>query len=225
MARAPLLRRSAPEPPVPAGPAQGEPTEHTSPLAPLPLALPVAPPPPPEALSRQSVCGPPLPPETLMVPAMTTAPVARRSSTPAPVVVTVTPAGTLMVVKLCTPGDSTTLVVGLKAPSAAVLGKRVHTPPWQTAPEGHTSPQAPPQLVVVSRSQPLMGFMSQSAKPVRQATSRQAPATQAPTPLAKVHARPQPPQLAASEVTSRQVPLQLVSPAPQVTTHIPPEHT
>jgi len=51
------------------------------------------------------------------------------------------------------------------------------------------------------------------------------PPTHAPTPLGKVQARPQLPQLFASLLRSRQVPEQLVSPGPQVTTHIPPEHT
>jgi hypothetical protein len=196
-----------------------------SPLPPVPFGLPVAPPPEPDALSRQSECTPAFPPDTLIVPAMMTVPVARRSSTPDPLVVTVTPAGTLIVVKLCTPGESTVLVVGLNAPSALVLGKRVHTPPWHTAPVGHTAPHVPPQLVDVSRSQPFASFMSQLAKPVRHATSRHVPDVHAPTPLANVHARPHIPQLLTSVWRSRHVPVQLVCPAPHVTTQLLPEHT
>ncbi len=79
----------------------------------------------------QLVWTPPLPPETSIVPAMVTAPVARRSSTPVPpaVAVTVTPAGMLIVVKLWTPGVIATFVLGANAPSAPVEGKRVQTPP------------------------------------------------------------------------------------------------
>ena len=51
------------------------------------------------------------------------------------------------------------------------------------------------------------------------------PPEQAPTPLAKVHAWPQVPQLLVSVVTSRHVPEQFVSVEPHDTTHAPPEHT
>src|SRR5688572_7979801 len=53
---------------------------------------------------------------------MVTAPEARSSSVPVPLVVTVTPEGTLMVVKWCTPGDRTVFEVGENAPSAPLLG-------------------------------------------------------------------------------------------------------
>jgi hypothetical protein len=121
-----------------------------------------------------------------MVPAMVTLPVARRSSTPAPpaVAVTVTPAGIVIVVKLCTPGASTVLVEGAKAPSAPVDGKRVHTLPWQVCPAPQTAPQPPPQVRRMSTSQPSVALALQSEKFGRQATSEHRPATHAPTPFA-----------------------------------------
>ena len=121
-----------------------------------------------------------------MVPETVTVPVARRSSTPAPptVAVTVTPAGIVIVVKLCTPGASTVSVVGANAPSAAVDGNRVHTLPWQVCPAAHTGPQLPPQVSRVSTSQPSAALALQSEKFGRQATSEHRPAEHAPTPLA-----------------------------------------
>jgi hypothetical protein len=53
----------------------------------------------PEAFSGQRESGPPLPPVTSMAPSTRTSPVARRSSTPTPAVVTRTPARTRIVVK------------------------------------------------------------------------------------------------------------------------------
>jgi hypothetical protein len=71
------------------------------PVAPAPLTLAVAPPEPPPV--RQDVVptapSPPRPPDTSTTPAIVASPVARRSSTPAPFVVIVTPAGMLIVVK------------------------------------------------------------------------------------------------------------------------------
>src|SRR5579884_2055379 len=164
------------------------------------VGVPVTPPPEPDALSRQLVWVPAEPPDRSMVPAMATAPVARRSSTPVPpeVTVTVTPAGMVTVVKLCTPGDSTVSVPGAKAPSAPVDGNCVQTVPWQVVPDGHTAPQPPPQVVRVSTSHPSAGSRLQSAKLGRQATSEHVPAAHAPTALAYAHACPQAPQLLAS---------------------------
>ena len=66
---------------------------------------------------------PPREPLTSIVPAIVTAPVARRSSVALPLVVTVIPAGMLIVVKLRTPAAKIVFVVGANAPSAPVLGK------------------------------------------------------------------------------------------------------
>jgi hypothetical protein len=80
-----------------------------------------------------------------MDPATSIAPVARRSRTPVPVVVTSTPAGMEMVVKLWTPGASCTLVVGLNGPSAPVLKRTVQRPsthaPAANVDEGHAIAQ------------------------------------------------------------------------------------
>jgi hypothetical protein len=57
----------------------------------------LAPPTPPAPLHM--VPSPPRPPVTSKVPRIHTSPVARRSSTPCPLVVMVTPGGTWMVVK------------------------------------------------------------------------------------------------------------------------------
>ena len=60
-------------------------------------------------------------------------------------------------------------------------------------------PQAP-QLALsvrVSTSQPFTGSRSQSAKPVAQAITAQAPAAQVAVALGSAHARPQAPQLDA----------------------------
>ncbi len=148
----------------------------------------MVPPPDPEALSRQSRWTPPLLPETLTTPATTTVPVARRSSTPEPVVVTVTPTGMLMVVKLWTPGGSTTSTVGLKAPSLPSLGKGTQ-PPATQAPLAQRLLHRPQwaSVVRVSTSQPLPGAASQSAKPAVHVATPHAPAAHAPVALAGAH--------------------------------------
>jgi len=67
------------------------------------LGVPVTPPPPLGPTAQPLYDEAPLPPReplTSMVPAMITAPDARRSRTPVPLVVIVTPAGMLIVVKL-----------------------------------------------------------------------------------------------------------------------------
>ncbi len=103
---------------------------------------------------------------------MFTAPVARRSSTPVHVVVTATPAGTLIVVKLCTPGVSTVFDDGLNAPSAPVDGKRVHAPATHGEPDPQTTPHAPQFIEFVRRSisHPSVALELQSAKPTLHAT-------------------------------------------------------
>ncbi len=111
-----------------------------------------------------AVTAAPDPPARSMVPATVTSPTARRSSTPLPLTRTVTPAGMLIVVKLCTPGVSTVLVVGLNAPSLESEGKRVQIPDWHVVPAPQIDPQPPPQRVRVSTSQPFEGLPSQSAK-------------------------------------------------------------
>ena len=134
-----------------------------------------------------------------MVPAMVTAPVARRSSTPVPFVVTVTVEGMLIVVKLCTPGVSTVLVVGENAPSAPVEGKRVQPPDTQGEPEGQTVPHAPQfdASVLVSTQLP-----PQSVKPGLHVAVH-ADDTHAGVPLDTAgQTLPQPPQLLASDRVS-----------------------
>jgi hypothetical protein len=92
----------------------------------------------------------------------------------------------------------------------------------------HARPQAPQVAVLVRRSdsQPLVGFMSQSAKPSRHGPSAQAPAVQDAAALVKAQVRPQVPQLSVVVVLVSQ-PLeglmsQLAKPALQVpSAHVP----
>ena len=115
---------------------------------------------------------------TLMVPAIVTFPVARRSNTPEPVVVITTPAGMLIVVKLCTPGESAALAVGLYGPSNPVLTNS-HTPATHELPAGQTLAH-PPQLftsVWLFTLHPCESTPSQFANPVLH-MMLQAPATQ-----------------------------------------------
>ncbi|MFO0645469.1 MAG: hypothetical protein U0326_04470 [Polyangiales bacterium] len=178
----------------------------------------MSPPPDPDALSRQSVWMPPLPPDTSTVPAMVTAPVARRSSTPVPVVVTVTPAGTLIVVKLCTPGVSTVLVVGENAPSVPVDGKRTQPPATHGVPVGQTVPHAPQWLGSVAV---LMQVVPQLVSP----GPHEAPQTDArhagEPPVTAGQTLPQPPQLLASVRVSTQALEHTVSPTAQKSRHVP----
>jgi hypothetical protein len=88
-----------------------------------------------------------------MMPPMLTAPVARRSSAPAPLVVTVMPALMVIVVKLWTPGGRTVFVVGAKAPSAPVLAKMRHLPAPQVVPPVQGLPHAPQSVFVSSVEQ------------------------------------------------------------------------
>ena len=156
-------------------------------------------PPPPPPVARTPV--PPVPPETSRVPATVTSPLARRSSTPLPLVVTVTPAGTLMVVKLCTPGASVTFADGAKAPSAPVLGNgltSVQAPATQMVPPVQMFPHEPQLLLSppVATSQPSVRIPLQFAKPVAHDARVQCDATHPETAFAAVHATPQPPQFA-----------------------------
>ncbi|MFO0651780.1 MAG: hypothetical protein U0326_36500 [Polyangiales bacterium] len=78
----------------------------------------------------------------------------------------------------------------------------------------------------MSTSQPLAGFMSQSAKPSLQRATPQAPAVQAATALAGAHARPQPPQWSVLARVSASQPLagsmsQSAKPSLQVTSQRP----
>ena len=144
-----------PEPWPPAPPAQFIAPVNVAPDAPVPVEPPV-----PHA---QFAAVPPAPPDTSMAPATVTSPVARRSSTPLPLTVTVTPDGIVFVVKLCTPLPMVVFDVGANAPSAPVDGNRVQTPAWHVAPPTQTVPQPPPQRVRVSTSQPFDVMPSQSA--------------------------------------------------------------
>src|SRR5204863_303571 len=76
----------------------------------------------------------------------------------------------------------------------------VHVPEAHTWPAAHAPPQRPQLALSVVRftSQPLAGFMSQSAKPVAQAPIAQVPDPQVAAALAKRHTTPQPPQLLTS---------------------------
>ncbi len=108
-----------------------------------------------------------------------------------------------------------------------------HTPREHTCPDAHAPPQRP-QLalsVPVFTSQPLAGFMSQSAKPALQAPIAQVPAAHVAAALAKRHATPQPPQFEASAArtfTSQpSLAALLQSPKPAAhdpTTQAPPTH-
>lgn len=77
---------------------------------------------------------------------------------------------------------------------------------------GHTRPQVPQLATVLVRfvSQPLVALPSQLPKPVVQVPSTQALAAQLAAALAKVHTRPQAPQLFTSVIVARQTPAQLV---------------
>jgi hypothetical protein len=109
--------------------------------------FPVFPPPPPGTPDTFPTVAPG-PPLTSITPVTTTSLVALKSRRPVPDVVTVTPEGMLMVVKLWIPGERATLAVGLNAPSAPVLTTVVHwplthpavekAPPWHIA---HAEPQ------------------------------------------------------------------------------------
>jgi len=79
-----------------------------------------------------------------------------------------------------------------------------HWPAEHTVPLGQTVPQAPQLvlLVLVLTSQPLAALPSQSAKPVAQAASVQAPALQVVVALGNTQARPHPPQWVALVVVS-----------------------
>jgi hypothetical protein len=109
------------------------------------------------------------------------------------------------------------------APHVASGGAQVvpHTPPEHTCPAGHTAPHAP-QLEFSMRvftSQPLAGFMSQSAKPAAQVVTAHAPATQVEVALPSAHTRPQAPQFDALVPVSTHAPPQSVCPAGH--THAP----
>jgi hypothetical protein len=95
------------------------------------------------------------------------------------------------------------------------------TPAWHRAvappPAVHALPQRM-QLdtsLVRFTSQPLAGFVSQSAKPVLQVATAQAPAAQLDTPFVAWHRRPQAPQFAVSPCGFTQRPPQHDSPVPQ----------
>ena len=74
-------------------------------------------------------------------------------------------------------------------------------------------------------SQPLAGLPSQFAKPALQPVTRQVPLEQAELALASAHTWLQEPQLSGSLPRATQAPLQLVSPAPQLSVQVPPEQT
>jgi hypothetical protein len=104
--------------------------------------------------------------------------------------------------------------------------------PFTHAPVAQVIPHAP-QLFVslrVSVSQPFVGFMSQSAKPVSHVATAHAPIRQAGVAWARVHVRPQAPQCATEPVTSVSQPLAaIVSQSPRpvaqpATRHTPVTH-
>jgi hypothetical protein len=106
-----------------------------------------------------------------------------------------------------------------------------HRPAEQTCPAAQVVPQAP-QLVLSVRvltSQPLAGLPSQSSKPAAQAITAHAPAVQVAVALARLHARPQPPQFCRLVRTSVSQPLAaMASQSPKsglhrTTLHVPPE--
>jgi hypothetical protein len=88
----------------------------------------------------------------------------------------------------------------------------------------HTRPQAPQWATVLRRSvsHPLAALPSQLPKPVLHAPRVHVPLVQVALALAKLHTRPQAPQLFTSEAVARQTPEQLVCPAGQVCPHTPP---
>ncbi len=104
----------------------------------------------------------------------------------------------------------------------------MHTPDWQTAPDGQACPHAPQFVTLVVRltSQPSGARALQSPKFAAHVRTVHEPVAQpADDVLGRTHTWPQAPQLEVLLLVSTQAPAQLVSPAPQKRSHTPEMHT
>ena len=108
---------------------------------------------------------------------------------------------------------------------------RVQVPPAQKKPAEQALPQRPQCAALVAKlaSQPLLATPSQLPKPAAQLDTAQAPAVQTGVALARLHARPQPPQWARVVPVFTSQPLaalrsQLPKPAEQVMPQVPALH-
>ena len=107
-------------------------------------------------------------------------------------------------------------------------GQLTQLPLVQSCVEVHARPQAPQlvALVLVFTSQPSAAVRLQSSKPLAQAPTTQVPLAQACVEtLARAQRVPQAPQLLGSKLVSVQLPEHTVSPAPQLTAHVPAVQT
>jgi hypothetical protein len=106
-----------------------------------------------------------------------------------------------------------------------------HAPFEHAVPVAQRTPHRPQFMLslVTTVSQPLAGFMSQSAKPALHAPTRHVPPVHAPVALGGRHTTPQPPQcvaVVASEVSQPLVGFMSQSPKPAAhpRLHIPSAH-